>query len=221
MGDLHLSFVNYCCLCRNTASKQQSPAGMSCRAWRRAARALGAPPSASGEILRWRRLRRQVGKPRRGGYNARAPGPVSRTAGCTVPNCPGCHGNARSVSGGLKGMFGLKVGAPAAEPWERGATAGAGGASKTLRWPVYRPVCDAGKNGEAPAQRAHSRARGPGAVVPRICPHCAVRNGTPKLLERKTPTRTVFAVASKTNLGRAGAAICLGSQRHPLSAPNI
>ena len=69
MGDLHLSFVNYCCLCRNTASKQQSPAGTSCRAWRRAARALGAPP-ASGEILRWRRLRRQVGKPRRGGYNA-------------------------------------------------------------------------------------------------------------------------------------------------------
>jgi hypothetical protein len=120
MGDLHLSFVNYCCLCRNTASKQQSPAGTSCRAWRRAARALGAPPSASGEILRWRRLRRQVGKPRRGGYNARAPGPVSRTAGCTVPNCPGCHGNARSVSGGLKGMFGLKVGASAAQPWERG-----------------------------------------------------------------------------------------------------
>jgi len=66
------------------------------------------------------------------------------------------------------------------------------GLSKTLRLPVYRPVCDAGKNGEAQAQRAHSRARGPGAVIPRIYPHCAVRSGTPKLLERKTPARTVL-----------------------------
>jgi hypothetical protein len=89
-------------------------------------------------------------------------------------------------------MFGLKVGAPAAEPWERGRGRRGRGLSKTLRLPVYRPVCDAGKNGEAQAQRAHSRARGPGAVIPRIYPHCAVRSGTPKLLERKTPARTVL-----------------------------
>ena len=35
---------------------------------------------------------------------------------------------AEEVAGDLKGHVGLKVGAPAAEPWERGATAGAGGA---------------------------------------------------------------------------------------------